>query len=359
MRIAILGTRGIPNRYGGFERFAEVISTYFADAGNEVFVLSPEINCEDFGSVRVVSIAVPGWIPNNVQTLIYDFRSLAWASKNNVDVVLECGYSYAIWLIFFSSRFRKKIVTNPDGLEFKRKKWSFVAKTFLRICEKSAIRFSRFIVCDSPKLVNHYESKYSIVPAVIPYGAFAIDRSPLKSALVYYGIPDDYFLVISRFTPENSIDSILDCFSKNGLLLVVVGDYNNQYGKICFKKYSYYSNIRFLGGIYNQDDLNALRFYARAYIHGHSVGGTNPSLLEAMACKCFVIAHDNPYNRFVMDNRGLYFNNSKSLENSLKLFVEMNSEKILAARQQNHERILNEFTWKMAADRYLKVFYQL
>ncbi len=355
MRIAILGTRGIPNRYGGFERFAEVVSVLFVERGHTVYVLSPA-DSSTFNGVEVVSIGVPQWLPSNIQTLLYDLRSLIWVSKNNVDIVLECGYSFAFWLFFFPKSFRRRVVTNPDGLEFKRSKWNIAVKYFLKLCEYAAARFSAKIVCDSPELVGYYADKFKLKPAVIPYGAFPVVTDLGKSILLNYGISGDYYLMVTRLTPENSIDLILDCFGKTDLQLLIVGNYNTRYGNHCRTRYAGCPNIKFLGGIYNQDDLNALRFYSKAYIHGHSVGGTNPSLLEAMACGCFVIAHDNPFNRYAMGNCGLYFGTPHDFMSQLSHIDAMPQCGIDDTKRFFQSRIHSDFNWNTIAEKYLEVF---
>lgn len=362
MQIAILGTRGIPNNYGGFERFAEIVSTLFVSSGHDVFVLSPScsnnIKFIDNG-VAVVEIKTPKWLPKNIQTLYYDFKSLRWASRNSVDIVLECGYSFAFWILFFKKGFRNRIITNPDGIEFKRNKWGFFAMQFLIICEHLSVKYSKAIVCDSPVLANYFEQKYKIKPNVIPYGAYPISEAPDRGILSEYKINSDYFLVVSRFTPENSLEQILSCFSQNKKTLLLVGNFNNQFGMKCYHKYRNYSNIKFLGGIYNQSHLNALRYYSKAYIHGHSVGGTNPSLLEAMACKCFVIAHDNDYNRFVLNNNGFYFSSETVLNDCINKLDGMDSSSIESVKIDFINRISSDFKWSAVSDEYIRIFNQL
>lgn len=362
MQIAILGTRGIPNRYGGFERFAEVISGLFVGSGHVVFVLSPSttnrIEYTDNG-VAIVSIKIAEWLPKNLQTLLYDYKSLRWASRNNIDIILECGYSFAFWILLFKKDFRNRIFTNPDGIEFKRKKWGFLAKLFLMVCERLSVKYSKAIVCDSPVLANYFEQKYKIKPNVIPYGAYPISEAPDRGILSEYKISSDYFLVVSRFTPENSLEQILSCFSQNKKLLLLVGNFNNRFGMKCYNKYRNYPNIKFLGGVYNQLNLDALRYYSKAYIHGHSVGGTNPSLLEAMACKCFVIAHDNDYNRFVLNNNGLYFSSETDLNDCILKLDRMDSSIIESAKSDFINRISSDFKWSAVSDEYIRIFNQL
>ncbi|HOZ13681.1 MAG TPA: DUF1972 domain-containing protein [Tenuifilaceae bacterium] len=362
MQIAILGTRGIPNHYGGFERFAEVISAHFVGSGQTVYVLSPSIlNRVEYtdNGVAIVSIKIARWLPKNLQTLLYDYKSLKWASRNNVDIVLECGYSFALWVMFFKQDFRNRIFTNPDGIEFKRKKWGFLAKQFLIVCERLSIKHSKAIVCDSPVLANYFEQKYKIKPNVIPYGAYAISEAPDRGILSEYKINSDYFLVVSRFTPENSLEQILSCFSQNRKQLLLVGNFKNRFGMKCYHKYRNYSNIKFLGGIYNQSHLNALRYYSKAYIHGHSVGGTNPSLLEAMACKSFVIAHNNDYNRFVLNNKGLYFSSETELDDCINKLDKMDNSSVEGVKRDCIDRVSSDFKWSSVSDEYIRIFNQL
>jgi len=362
MQIAILGTRGIPNHYGGFERFAEVISAHFVGSGQTVYVLSPSIlNRVEYtdNGVAIVSIKIARWLPQNLQTLLYDYKSLRWASRNNIDIILECGYSFAFWILLFKKDFRNKIFTNPDGVEFKRKKWGFLAKLFLMVCERLSVKYSKAFVCDSPVLANYFKQKYNIRPSVIPYGAYPVSDLPNRSILSEYKISSDYFLVVSRFTPENSLEQILRCFSQNQKMLLLVGNFNNRFGITCYNKYRNHTNIKFLGGIYNQSHLNALRYYSKAYIHGHSVGGTNPSLLEAMACKCFVIAHNNDYNRFVLNNNGLYFSSETDLNDCINKLDGMDSSSIESVKIDFINRISSDFKWSAVSDEYIRIFNQL
>lgn len=352
-----MGTRGIPNSYGGFERFAEVISELLVQRGHSVIVLSPLSGGDEiFKGVEIVYIKTAKYLPRNIATLLYDLKSMLWAVRSNPDIILQCGYTFAIWMPFFGSRIRRKIVTNPDGLEYRRKKWNFAARLFLRTSERFAIKNSAAIVVDSPALVNHYSTKYGVSPVSIPYGSYICTSSEKSHVGDDYGIPSIYYLCISRPTPENSIQDILEVFQENGKNLVVVGNFDNAFGKKCVAKYSKASNIKFLGGIYNQNKLNQLRSNAVAYIHGHSVGGTNPSLIEAMGCGCFVIAHNNPFNRWTLDNEGVYFSNGAELHDAIATFEALPQLQKDRVKSSNWQRIEHHFGWDSVVDRYLGVF---
>lgn len=357
--MAILGTRGIPNRYGGFERFAEVVSEKLASMGVQVSVLSSFQSNQTGNGVEVVYISTPQWIPNNLATLLYDLKSLRWASANNVDIILQCGYSFAIWLPFFGKKIRNKTITNPDGLEHRRKKWNFFIKQILKISEHIAIKHSARIVLDNPLLLGYYTAKYGINPVVIPYGSFVCSKCEEPNIIENrtLKIGKEYYLAITRPTPENSTETILEAFRQNGRTLVVVGSFNNTpFGKHCINRYSQCQNIIFAGGIYDQKQLNQLRHEAKAYIHGHTVGGTNPSLLEAMGCGCYVIAHDNPFNSWVLNKNGLFFKNSYELTNCITQFESLQKGEVHRDKLKNVKRIEKNFIWENVAKEYLDLF---
>lgn len=362
MKIAILGTRGIPNSYGGFERFAEVLSEMLAARGHHVYVLFPKTS--DSGrsvsmlSARqfVVGMAVGKYLSPNIQTLQYDLKSLCWANRLEIDAILECGHSFAPWLPLFKKSFRQKIVVNLDGLEHKRSKWNKSAKFFLRFSEYMAVHFAARLVCDNSALVPYYNNSYRVTPRVIPYGAFPPEDIPQRDKLMKYGISEPYFLIISRLTPENSIEMIVSTFAGHAETLIIVGNYDTNYGGVLHRRYQHTENIRFLGSIYDQEDLNALRYYSLAYIHGHTVGGTNPSLLEAMACSCFVIAHDNPFNREVLGDEALYFCSAHELDEIIREFGCLPAATVSRVKQSNYNRVKSTYSWESVVSSYEELF---
>ena len=358
MKIAILGTRGIPNRYGGFERFAEEVAYEFSKLGHQVFVSCPsdKYMIDRFSEgVFTVHIKVPKVFFANLGTLYYDFISLRWAQKNDADVIIECGHSFSPLLIFLSKTIRNKIVTNPDGIEHKRRKWGFFAKKYLLLSEQLAFMFSAQIVCDNRALVEYYSVKYNRKLIYIPYGAHPLKSTPVKNGLADLVPKDDYYLLISRITPENNIEIVLNYFAHSKKPCLIVGSLTSKYARRIKRLHEGYTNIVFMGAIYDQQVLNSLRYYCKAYIHGHSAGGTNPSLLEAMACGCFIIAHDNPFNRDILGEQGLYFNNIATLGSCISQFEKLNDVEVNRVKVQNIQAIERNFLWEKVALAYIDV----
>lgn len=364
MRIAILGTRGIPNRYGGFEQFAEILSRKLADLGHMIYVTEPFAESEDpilfARGVFRVRIGVPRrLIPAILRTLLYDLYSLIWARRQRIDCILECGHSFSPWLWFFDSSFRKKVIVNPDGLEHKRSKWGIMGRLFLLFTERQAVKLAAALVCDNRALVSYYRSKYGINPVVIPYGADVTIAFSDLDVLRHYSIFPPYSLVISRFTPENSLELILSAFADSGKPIVVVGGGGDRYSLSVVGRYASYKNIRFLGPIYNRKDLDSLRHNALLYIHGHTVGGTNPSLLEAMAAGAIVAAHRNPFNYEVLGRYAFYFSTKNELLDIVRYVESMKPRSLNLFTDSAISRIRNFYSWDWVARKYETVFFRI
>ncbi|MBN1990735.1 MAG: DUF1972 domain-containing protein [Bacteroidales bacterium] len=353
MKVAILGTRGIPNRYGGFERFAEVLSAKLAHVGVDVWVFCPcnkSAKAFRHGNVWVLPVATPWFLPSQVQTLLYDLLSLVKAKQMGFHVLLECGYGFAPWLLFFGKQTRKRVVVNMDGLEYTREKWGLVASLYLRFCEYCAVKLTRNLVVDSREIGSILYKKYSVNTVFIPYGADTCNEPKVK-----VGVPEKYCLAIARITPENSIKQIANAAILAKIPIVIVGSIDSGYGKMLYEQYSQSKLVHFYGAAYNQDELNALRLGALLYIHGHTVGGTNPSLLEAMACGCVVVAHNNLFNREVLGSAGFYFSSTEELSLVIKNFSE--NEKSLSKKSLASVMIVNErYCWSSIANDYLQLF---
>ncbi len=199
-----------------------------------------------------------------------------------------------------------------DGLEWKRKKWNRFARAYLHVMERLATGIADRLIADARAIRDDLRERYSLrVPCdVIPYGCESIYTIPPTEAVTKRQIsPKKYYIAVCRFEPENHIREIIDGFvaSDTQCDLVLVGDHESASSYVSGLKQKQHSKIRFIGPVYDADELQALRYHCRAYIHGHSVGGTNPSLLEAMGCSNLIIAHDNRFNREVLQDAGLYF----------------------------------------------------
>lgn len=323
MRIAIIGTRGIPNNYGGFEQLAELLSIYLVEKRHEVFVYNSNMHPyqkDTFKGVNIIHCYDPEKKIGTIGQFMYDLNCILDARKRNYDIILQLGYtSSSIWSFLFPHK--AIIITNMDGLEWKRNKYSMLAKKFLSYAERLAVKKSDFLISDSKGIKKYIKNKYNKDSKYIAYGGDIFDN-PNEGILIKYKVEKfNYNMLIARFEPENNIDVILKGITStnHNTNFLIVGNYNtNKYGKGLKNKYQNNSKIQFLGGIYDINELNNLRYYSNFYFHGHSVGGTNPSLLEAMASKALIIAHDNEFNKYILENDAYYFKTS----NDVKLLVE-------------------------------------
>ncbi|WMJ73289.1 DUF1972 domain-containing protein [Cytophagaceae bacterium ABcell3] len=346
MRIAIFGTRGIPNYYGGFEQFAQYLSEYLVKKGHEVWVYNGHDHPykePKWNGVNIIHAFNPEvWVGTPGQ-FIYDLNCVLDTRKRQFDIILQLGYtSSSVWnWLFPKSSF---LLTNMDGLEWKRSKYSKPVQRFLRYAEKLATKFSDCLVADSIGIKTYLKKKYNQDSVYIPYGAHVFE-SPDEVVLEKYQLyKNDYSILVARFEPENNIETILDGYLKSNVdkLLVVIGNDQTKYGVYLKEKFTN-DKIRFLGTIYDLQILNNLRYYSYVYFHGHSVGGTNPSLLEAMASWAFIFAHDNIFNRSILDNDAIYFDSSDSLSQLLNQFDK--NEKSYEMVKSNIEKIKQVYSW--------------
>ncbi len=365
MKIAIIGTRGIPNRYGGFEQFTEELGPCLVKNGHEVFVFNPQDHSYDEAEFNGVKIfgqkEIFQFIPA-LSTLLYDYFCFKAALKLNPDILLSCGYSSALFLRLHKNPGEVPVIIHMDGMEWQRKKWGRIARNFLKWNEKLAIRWADGQIVDHPKILEYYFTRYQVKPQYIPYGAVMVTTQD-EIGKVNFGHLDflergiDYFLVVSRLEPENHIDMILQAWlnSKQDHLMVIVGDTGTKHGNFLIKKYTRYQNIYFLGSIFDKSTLNPLRKNCKAYIHGHSVGGTNPSLLEAMAMSCFIFAHDNIYNRNVLGKNAIFFSDVTILAGYFSSINEhMDYKKEFSKR--NLLKIQKEYNWGKVTKQYIEFF---
>jgi glycosyltransferase involved in cell wall biosynthesis len=369
MRIAITGTRGIPNRYGGFERFAEKLSTGLSDAGHEVLVYNPHYHPSNRGVWSGVNIRVKRSYEKILGAggnLFYDLICLRDAIRMDADIILECGYASAAPWYPVLNRKGTKLVTHMDGMEWQREKWGRWNRKTFRRAEWLAVKYSDAIVCDHPRIADYYLERYSVRPDMIPFGAdirkdwdVAILADPGVSGNLGFN-PGSYYLLVARMEPENNLRMVIEGYLASGSLvfLVIIGDYSGKYGQALVKEFGSHERIRFIGGLYNEDLLDHLRHFSKAVFHGHSVGGTNPSLLEAMAAGALVIAHDNAYNRWVLGGNAAYFNSSAQISEILSGINEMEHSQGEMIRA-NLERIRTEFQWDSVILQYSKLFEKL
>jgi len=355
MKVSILGTRGIPAKHGGFETFAEHLALYLTDRGHDVTVYCQSEEKEtlwidDWRGIRRVHIYGAA---GALGTVAFDWRSV-WHSLTDAGLILTLGYNTAIFSMLY--RFRSSInLMNMDGIEWKREKWSIYGRLWLRLNEFAGAKLSRHLIADHPEIANHLQwaaSREKIT--VIPYGADAIHASD-SSYLQPYGLePGKFALVIARPEPENSILEIVQAFSKKrrGMRLVVLGKFRPEeipYHQTVLQSAS--EEVLFPGAIYDRNVVDSFRFHSRVYLHGHRVGGTNPSLVEALAAGSPIIAHNNLFTRWVAGDGALFFNDASDLAPILDQVLEDDAA-LAAMASASRKRHAQEFTQERVLRHY-------
>lgn len=355
-KIAILGTRGIPARYGGFETFAEHLATRLADRGVDVTVFCPSASPKSSETYKDVTLRFVQF-PNSgkYSEMIWDGRCYCVA-RRGYDVVYMLGLAgaYAAWV---PRLFGTEVWVNTDGVEWKRTKFNWPQRAYLALAEALSVLFATRIIADAAAIATYLRRRFPGLKRIstIAYGAELPSTNPGERLIDPWNLhPDGYYIVVCRLEPENHLREIIEGFeqSSSSLPLIILGGIENPNPYV--QKLLEHSSprVRFIGTVYDKDVLAALRFYSRAYLHGHSVGGTNPSLLEAMACSNLIIAHDNPFNREVLQDSGLFFTTREDLAAAVNA-IDNDRVDVRKLRDQATERIRANYQWDQIADSYL------
>lgn len=358
MKIAILGTRGIPNYHGGFEQFAEHLSVFLVKNGHDIYVYNSSLHPyqkQEFKGVKIVHCKDLEDRIGTIGQFIYDLNCILDLRKTKFDIVLQLGYtSSSIWHRFLPKA--SCIITNMDGLEWKRTKYRYWVQRFLKHAEKLAVKSSDYLISDSIGIQKYLEREYGIESNYIAYGANPF-TSPNEDVLLKFNLnPYKYNMLVARLEPENNIETILDgvVASHRKEPFLVIGKHNvNKFGIYLKEKYKRNENIRFLGGIYNFEQLNNLRYFSNLYFHGHSVGGTNPSLLEAIASKALIIAHDNEFNKTILNSNAYYFKSADDISKYLTTIKKVSSREKIEMAFKDLE---NKYNWDLINNQYLNFF---
>lgn len=355
-KLAILGIVGVPANYGGFETLVDnlldLLPKYF-----EVTVFCenksyPE-KLESYKGAKLVYINKKA---NGTQSVIYDSLSLLKSYKNQ-DYILLLGVSGAVMIPFIKSFTSAKIVTHIDGLEWKRDKWGWFAKKFLKFSERLAVMYSHSVVADNKHIQDYITEEYGKTSFLIAYGADHVSRVELneyKKKFSFLGSP--YVFTVCRIEPENNVEMQLRAFKEcdNGMHYVVVGNWNaNEYGMKLYKEYSKVKNIILYNPIYEMEELNVLRSNCYFYLHGHSAGGTNPSLVEAMYLGLPVIAFGVNYNRETTFGEAIYYNSDIELVKILNSINLIDKDKI---SKKLRKLAVENYSWSGVCEKYLALF---
>jgi len=346
-----MGTRGVPANHGGFETFAEHLALFLVERGwnvsvycqDEVSVVEQRVTVQDWRGIQRVKVQVASSGPR--ATLEFDWHCIRDALARP-GVCLVLGYNSAILLPYLRLHGRK-VLTNMDGIEWRRAKWSTPIRAWFWVNEWIAAWSSHRLVADHPAIADHLATRRPrSATVVIPYGGAPVVAAP-EAPVRSLGLqPGRYLISIARIEPENNIHTIVEAFSqrRHEAKLVVLGDLSDRNAYHRRVRSAASEEVLFPGSIYDPAITAALRFHARAYLHGHTVGGTNPSLVEALWAGNAVVAHDNAYNRWTAGEAGVYFVDANSCDAAITRILR---DDLLVARcgLAARERARSAFAW--------------
>lgn len=345
-KVFVVGTVGVPACYGGFESLVENL------------VINTELEYTVFCSSKSYSEKIPSYncanliyLPvsaNGIQSIIYDILSLIICVIKRADCVLLLGVSGAVSLPLvklFAPKMR--IVTNIDGLEWKRAKWGRGARRFLKFSERIAVRSSDAVVADNAAIVDHVESEYSKKAHLISYGG---DHAIVKGIESNSTDCAKYYLALCRIEPENNIEMILEGAVLADINLKFIGNWDNsEYGRRLKADYSRHENINLMDPIYDLDELYSIRCNCEGYFHGHSAGGTNPSLVEMMHFSVNIFCFDCNYNRESSEGKAHYFQSAQDIPQLVNTTTPNGKQMV--------EIALRKYTWEIVRTQYEELLY--
>jgi len=318
-RIALLGTVGLPARYGGFETLAEELVQAAAARGLAdrltVWCSAPQSGPDRPATHAGARLRYLPLRANGAQSIAYDALSLWQAARSGHRAALLMGVSGASALPVIRATSSLRIVTHLDGLEARRAKWGPVARATLDRSEALAVRWSHAVIADNPEIAAHIRRRYGRDPVEIAYGHEHAQRTA-PADISDLGLPPAYALAVARAEPENNLAPILDAFTTEAprLPLVMMANWQaTAHGRALRTLYAQHSRIRLLEAEYDPARLHAIRRGARVYLHGHSAGGTNPSLVEMMGFGIPIAAWDCGFNRATTGEAAGYFDSADSL----------------------------------------------
>ncbi|MBO7427287.1 MAG: DUF1972 domain-containing protein [Paludibacteraceae bacterium] len=352
-QVAIVGCQGIPANYGGFESMVENIvgENASSDVHYTVFCSGVDMpgRLHEYKGCTLKYINVKA---NGMLSVVYDIFCMMHTFRG-YDTVLVLGVSGCMFLPVLKMFSKNRLVVNIDGLEHKRAKWGWFARWILRSSEKLAVKCADVIIADNKGIQDYVSEVYAKPSTLIAYGGDhvirEIEEEKKEKILSDYGLKkQDYAVCVCRIEPENNCHISLEAFSKSDKKIVFIGNWNHsEYSKRLKKQYASYPNIHLLDAIYDLDILYVIRSNASIYVHGHSAGGTNPSLVEAMFFGMPIVAYDCVYNRATTHDKAYYFKDTADLMGLLSNDLDGSSMRSIAEKN---------YMWKDIALQYEQTY---
>jgi len=360
MKLAILGTRGIPANYGGFETFAEELSVRLAARGHDLTVYGRSNNIRykgtEYKGVKLVILPTIG--TKHLDTVFHTFLSVFHAIFRRFDAVLICNAANAVFAVVPRVT-GTPVALNVDGIERKRKKWGIAGRTYYQISEYLATWIPSVIITDAAVIREYYLKRYGASSKMIAYGA-ECTRQMTTAVQQRLGInPRTYVLYVSRLEPENNAHLVIQAFErvKTSMPLLIVGDAPYAHEYIAALKSTSDTRVMFPGALYGMD-YRELQSHAYVYVHATEVGGTHPALIEAMGAGNCVIVYDTPENREVVGDCGLFFSSGAELTNLLQKAID-SPQLVDGFREKAQARARKQYSWDAIADEYEALFREL
>lgn len=379
--VFIVGSKGLPAQYGGFETFVDNLTKRKINNEIEYHIACPSDHFEDFTYNNCHCFKMNVKQHGKARAMFADIVALKYiidyVEKNNIKDFIVLILASRIGIVY--KKYSKiihslggKLLLNPDGHEWQRSKWNRFIKMYWKYSEKKMVKYSNLIVCDSQKIKEYIDSKYKKYKKNTTYIAYGADlelkaKEDISNFVYNFNknnklIENQYYLVVGRFVPENNYETIIKEFMKSNtnkdLVLITCHKDTKLYYKLNEKlNFESDKRIKFVGTLYNPEALKLIRKNAYAYIHGHSVGGTNPSLLEALASTKINLLYDCPFNKEVAESSAIYWNkNDNNLKDIIEKTDKLGEEEIAKFDIDSKNQILNRYKWEYIVSTYEKLF---
>jgi glycosyltransferase involved in cell wall biosynthesis len=350
IKVSIVGTQGIPNYYGGFETLAEYLTQYLAGDFEMTVFCSSKVYPEKSKTFNNARLRYLPFSANGFSSILYDSVSLLLSLSSDRVIILGASGGFIMPLL---RPWRKKFLLNLGGLDWQRSKWSPSVKWIIRLLEKLAVKNTGTLVSDNMGIREYLRNKYSKESLLIEYGGDQCTRiiPHEKDFIEYPFLKSRYAFSVARVQPDNNVEMILDsCLKMDRFPVVFVGNWKNSpYGTDLKAKYSGKKNCILLDAIYDREKLDLLRSNCYIYIHGHSAGGTNPALVEAMSLGLPVLAFASVFNRYTTEEKARFFSTSEELSGMLKRITE---EELDQVKKDLSEIAGKRYKWSVIAGKY-------